>query len=162
MSVFAGTTVDVPAGVILPWTDRGTNAPPGWVYCDGNNGTPDLRRKFVTGYRAQEPQIGSTGGQHNVSLSESELPSHSHTLTTTTDNAHSHELGHGDSTINLSGSGAAVDEWTDTSDNEGSAETDDDGAHQHTFQVDSEGNGATGAQFSNKPRRVNVSFIQKV
>ena len=162
MSVFAGTTVDVPAGVILPWTDRGTNAPPGWVYCDGNNGTPDLRQKFVSGADGDFYPIGDTGGQHNVSLSESELPSHSHTLTTSTDNAHSHELGHGDSTINLSGSGAEVDEWTSAGDDDGSEQTDSAGEHQHTFTIDSEGNGTTGAQFSNKPRRINVSFIQKV
>ncbi|WP_350306938.1 hypothetical protein [Photorhabdus viridis] len=25
----------------------GTHAPTGWAFCDGNNGTPDLRSRFV-------------------------------------------------------------------------------------------------------------------
>ena len=31
------------------WVDNATGVPKGWKLCDGNNGTPDLRDKFVMG-----------------------------------------------------------------------------------------------------------------
>lgn len=38
-----------PAGMIVMWNGPGTLIPAGWVLCDGRNGTPDLRSKFVLG-----------------------------------------------------------------------------------------------------------------
>lgn len=35
----------IPRGVIVPFW--GSNLPKGWVRCDGNNGTPDLRNKYI-------------------------------------------------------------------------------------------------------------------
>lgn len=35
----------VPRGVIVAWS--GTTAPGGWAICDGQNGTPDLRGRFI-------------------------------------------------------------------------------------------------------------------
>ncbi len=35
----------LPKGVILTWT--GTTPPDGWALCDGTNGTPDLRGRFI-------------------------------------------------------------------------------------------------------------------
>jgi len=37
----------VPAGVIVMWS--GTDVPDGWALCDGEDGTPDLRDRFVVG-----------------------------------------------------------------------------------------------------------------
>ena len=37
----------VPRGVIVPY--NGTTAPDGWAICDGTNGTPDLRDRFLVG-----------------------------------------------------------------------------------------------------------------
>lgn len=69
-------TPPVPAGTIIMYT--GTSAPTGgWSLCDGSNGTPDLRNKFVYGWGDQS--IGSTGGAtSNV---------------TSADGAHSHSVG---------------------------------------------------------------------
>ena len=51
----------VPAGAILMWHGLLSAIPAGWVLCDGANGTPDLRDKFVKGTSAgQNP--GNTGG----------------------------------------------------------------------------------------------------
>lgn len=35
------------AGVITAWSGAIGNIPPGWFLCDGTNGTPDLRDKFL-------------------------------------------------------------------------------------------------------------------
>lgn len=37
----------VASGIIIMWS--GTTLPSGWTLCDGTNGTPDLRNKFVIG-----------------------------------------------------------------------------------------------------------------
>ena len=37
------------SGIISIWSGSIATIPSGWVICDGNNGTPDLRNKFVIG-----------------------------------------------------------------------------------------------------------------
>src|SRR6478609_6250644 len=39
----------VPVGVILMWSGAIVAIPAGYALCDGTNGTPDLRKKFVYG-----------------------------------------------------------------------------------------------------------------
>jgi len=36
-------------GFIMLWHGAVVNIPAGWALCDGNNGTPDLRDRFVIG-----------------------------------------------------------------------------------------------------------------
>jgi hypothetical protein len=50
-------TTAVPSGVIAMWS--GTTIPTGWKLCDGTNGTPDLRDKFIIGSSATKP-VGLT------------------------------------------------------------------------------------------------------
>jgi len=51
----------VPAGVIVMWSGSIASVPAGWALCNGANGTPDLRDRFVVaaggGY-----DVGVTGG----------------------------------------------------------------------------------------------------
>jgi hypothetical protein len=64
----------VPSGVIVMWSGTLANIPSGWALCDGTNGTPDLRDKFVMGVSAgQDP--GTTGGSttHSHSLTNTEV-----------------------------------------------------------------------------------------
>lgn len=35
--------------MIAPWSGAIVNIPSGWSLCDGTNGTPDLRNRFVVG-----------------------------------------------------------------------------------------------------------------
>jgi len=36
-------------GIVCLWGGAIIDIPAGWLLCDGNNGTPDLRDKFVIG-----------------------------------------------------------------------------------------------------------------
>lgn len=49
----------VPGGVIVMWS--GTTAPTGWSLCDGTNGTPDLRGKFIVGYKSSDSDYDDPG-----------------------------------------------------------------------------------------------------
>lgn len=45
-----------------------------WHLCDGTNGTPDLRGRFILGASASHA-VGTTGGEETHTLTEGELPS---------------------------------------------------------------------------------------
>ncbi|MCC8146461.1 MAG: phage tail protein [Bacteroidales bacterium] len=70
----AQDSVEVPKGAILMWPWN-TPLPSGWAYCDGTNGTPDLRGRFVVGRderHAEYRHWGNTGGQDSVKLSSTQ------------------------------------------------------------------------------------------
>ena len=67
----------VPSGCILLWYGSIATIPDGWVLCDGNNGTPDLRDRFIVG-AGNEYAINNIGGENEHTLTISEMPSHSH------------------------------------------------------------------------------------
>lgn len=67
----------IPSGGIIIWSGAVDAVPPGWVVCDGTNGTPDLRDRFVLGGGGSRA-VGSTGGAETHKLTTSETPSHSH------------------------------------------------------------------------------------
>lgn len=53
--------ITFPAGLIVLWSGLLTNIPSGWALCDGMNGTPDLRDRFVRG-AAAGADPGAMGG----------------------------------------------------------------------------------------------------
>ncbi|GJH00212.1 hypothetical protein [Paraburkholderia terrae] len=76
-------------GVISMWGGTIANIPAGWKLCDGTNGTPDLRAKFIVGAGDAGAQyaIGATGGADTVALTIAQLPAHSHGVS---DPGHAH------------------------------------------------------------------------
>ena len=65
----------VPIGGIIMW--RGTTPPSGWQLCDGSNGTPDLRGRFVVCIGGDNNYaVGDTGGVDT----QEQMPKHSHTV----------------------------------------------------------------------------------
>jgi len=68
-------------GMILMWSGLLSKIPTGWVLCDGNNGTPDLRNKFIIG-AGSTYAIGASQNQNaNVGdtvLNEQQIPNHWH------------------------------------------------------------------------------------
>ena len=78
------------SGMIIMYNS--TSAPSGWYLCDGNNGTPDLRDRFIVGAGSSYSQ-GNTGGANSVTLSESQIPSHDHdSSVSVSDPGHNHRL----------------------------------------------------------------------
>lgn len=62
----AGQNVGFPAGVIVMWSGNPSTIPQGWALCNGSNGTPDLRGRFIAGYDPNDADyntVGNTGGQ---------------------------------------------------------------------------------------------------
>ena len=85
----------VPPGAIIMWSGSINDIPVGWALCDGSNGTPDLRDRFIVGAGGSY-NVGNTGGSNTVTLTTSQIPSHSHgvgTLKTNTTGSHSHGAG---------------------------------------------------------------------
>lgn len=72
---------NLPAGVIVMWSGTAAAVPNGWALCDGSNGTPDLRGRFVVGAGGSY-NVGDTGGTESVTLTVSQIPEHSHTIPT--------------------------------------------------------------------------------
>lgn len=71
-----------PVGAIIMWAGAINEIPTGWKLCDGTNGTPDLRSRFVVGYNSSEADynaVGKVGGAKDVTLTEAQMPSHGHT-----------------------------------------------------------------------------------
>lgn len=72
-----------PVGAIIMWAGAINEIPTGWKLCDGTNGTPDLRSRFVVGYNSSEADynaVGKVGGAKTVALNESQLPKHKHNV----------------------------------------------------------------------------------
>ena len=67
----------LPSGLIAIWKGSTSTIPDGWILCDGQNGTPDLRDKFVLG-AGNSYSVDSTGGEETHVLTVEEMPSHSH------------------------------------------------------------------------------------
>ncbi|WP_413512093.1 hypothetical protein [Myroides odoratus] len=71
------TKAIVPVGLISMWSGTITAIPKGWVLCDGQNSTPDLRNRFIVG-AGNQYNVSETGGENEVKLTESQMPSHTH------------------------------------------------------------------------------------
>jgi len=100
---FRSKEVDsIPPGVIVMWSGTIADIPDGWALCDGNNGTPDLRDRFIVGAREDEGFTAKTkitgslmqsGG--STTIAEANLPAHTHeagTLIANTSGEHVHAL----------------------------------------------------------------------
>lgn len=93
--------VEVPTGSIIFWSGDVGTTPDNYRLCDGTNGTPDLRARFIIGQNGGAYPHLSTGGyadaalvSHTHTFSGTTEPSgaHSHTATTTGAGGHAHEV----------------------------------------------------------------------
>jgi microcystin-dependent protein len=73
-------------GMIMMWYGSSNNVPSGWAICNGSNGTPDLRDRFVVA-AGNKYSVGSTGGEETHTLTINEMPSHTHSFSSSIDDA---------------------------------------------------------------------------
>ena len=64
-------SIVMPSGGIIMWSGSTNSIPSGWALCDGANGTPDLRDRFV---------IGAGGSRSVDETSDGQMPSHNHSF----------------------------------------------------------------------------------
>ncbi len=74
----AGNFDAIAAGIITMWSGAIGAIPSGWFLCDGTNGTPDLRDRFIVGAGSVTYPVNTTGGANAVTLSQAETPAHTH------------------------------------------------------------------------------------
>ncbi len=79
-----------PKGMIMLWHESPDKVPAGWALCDGENGTPDLRGRFVVGVNpenSRNPNLSpynwtKAGGKETTTfkLGVEHMPEHDHDL----------------------------------------------------------------------------------
>ena len=82
-----GTGATIPTGLITMWSGSIGSIPSGWALCNGSNGTPDLRDRFVIA-AGSTYSVAQTGGS-----ADAIVVTHTHTATSTstvTDPGHFH------------------------------------------------------------------------
>jgi hypothetical protein len=96
----------IPSGVITMWSGSIANIPASWYLCNGSNGTPDLRNKFIVGAYSDNAGVANTTITGSQTLTggttDAIVVSHTHTATVT-DPGHSHS-----NVLNDTGSGQLV------------------------------------------------------
>ena len=50
----------IPTGVIVMWSGSIASIPAGWLLCNGSNGTPDLRNKFIIAANSDDAGVAKT------------------------------------------------------------------------------------------------------
>ena len=65
----------IPTGFIGMWSVLLSNIPSGWALCDGSNGTPNLRDRFILSVGTGE-NPGATGGSSSLAHSGTAVDSH--------------------------------------------------------------------------------------
>ena len=63
----------VPKGSIIPWYGLIKDIPSGFALCDGKNGTPDLRNRFLVG-AGSSYNLGNSGGADSITIKSENLP----------------------------------------------------------------------------------------
>lgn len=76
----------VPIGGIIAWSGAIGSIPSGWQICDGTNGTPDLRDRFIMG-AGSSYAVDATGGATTIDIR------HDHGGNTGAGTAHDHGAG---------------------------------------------------------------------
>ena len=91
-------------GMIIIWSGAANEIPSGFVLCDGNNNTPDLRGRFIVGHHPSDGAyaVNATGGLEFVTLTTAQMPTHNHP---TSFDGKKYFPGGGSTTIGFGGAG---------------------------------------------------------
>jgi hypothetical protein len=95
----SATASPIPAGLITMWSGSIGSIPSGWALCNGSNGTPDLRDRFVVA-AGSAYSVAQTGG-----TADAIVVTHTHSIT---DPGHTHSGTYFDGAPQPSGAGPTV------------------------------------------------------
>jgi hypothetical protein len=149
----------LPLGSIMLWSGSIETIPGGWILCDGNNGTPDMRNRFVVGASDDSGGVAMTNITGTLTKTggnkDSVVPSHNHTGTVDSSGDHFHRyliydsaIGHIDAPyLSNENDGVLHGDTTSTA-----------GLHNHTFTTNSTGTDGTNA---NLPPYYALAYIMK-
>ena len=151
-----------PSGGIIMWSGSIATIPSGWYLCNGSNGTPDLRNRFIIAADADSGGVSQTtvtgsatksGGSKNAIV-----VSHTHTFSATTSTIGDHVH-----TISASGGEYAAgqqDHFTTDGVSVYSRNTGAAGSHSHTVSGTTASSGSSGTN-ANLPPYYALAFIMK-
>jgi hypothetical protein len=107
---FVSTAVQnrIPTGVITLWFGSLVSIPAGWALCNGGNGTPDLRDRFIVG-AGSTYAVNAVGGSANAIVVD-----HTHSATSVvSDPGHAHSYTAPTGTDSSGFGGSVVDRTVD-------------------------------------------------
>jgi microcystin-dependent protein len=144
----------------------------GWAICNGKNGTPDLRGRFIVGLTntdgtnygytnsernfVQYNLIGKHGGLDSVAISINQMPVHNHTSSMSSAGSHTHTVTGPSGCTNgvfSSSSGCYM------SDTPTSVTTNSAGSHTHSLSINDTGNDEA---HENRPPYYVLAYIMKL
>ena len=152
------------------WSGASSAIPTGWLLCNGENNTPDLRNRFIVG-AGSSYSVGNTGGSDSVTLTTEQMPSHSHGNTFEIDisnlkcasaGKHSHKVTGAYDWVNVT-TGAGVEPPRESRE----MNTSEAGAHTHKITGDASITGSIsntggGQSHENRPPYYALCFIMKI
>lgn len=140
-----GDGFDFPKKSIVMYSGTEEDLPEGWTFCDGNNGTIDLRNRFIKGATTR----GGIGGSQRHTHGIAEGGSHTHT-TTSASNSHKHDIS--------SDQNDRYEFWF----NRGSGSGFDYGGGSHTHRSDESGSHTHGVSSAdNQVPSYKLAYIQR-
>jgi len=157
----------IPTGVIVMWSGSIATIPANWYLCNGANGTPDLRDRFIVG-AGTTYAVAATGGAATVTLTAAQIPAHTHTFSGTTDTVgdHTHTINisyspdydyYGNNVTGLNAGQNGANSVTGQSVNLTTAGA---GAHNHTISGTTSSVGS-GTSHENLPPYYALAYIMK-
>lgn len=152
MTQFEQYEPSIQNNMIVLWHDEVSNIPAGWVVCDGNNGTPDLRDRFMKATKKRSSVPGATGGENSKILSEGQMPSHTHGASVDTTGSHQHGIGVEESAETNGNASVGGDGGDD-------GDTTANGSHSHSYTLDSVGSGNS---IENRPPYIESYYIMRL
>ncbi len=153
----------IPIGGIIMWSGANDTWPSNWKLCNGSNGTPDLRGRFVLGNGSgtglTPRTTGQTSGSETVKLLETHMPKHKHNVSAVAqDNGtHTHSIYHLTQSYyqsNYEGNYSGYNGFT-------TSNTSAAGSHSHTITVTESEKGSDTAH-ENMPPFYVLAFIMRI
>ena len=152
----------VPKGTIIMWHGSSASIPKGWTICNGDNGTPDLKNRFIVSV-GDKYEVNAKAGQDSVVLKIEEMPKHNHTASSTISSADGNHLHYwnGYKKRKHDGGGGQVRSREKIGSDPKDEINNNDGAHKHRINTKIEYSGG-GVSHENRPSYYALFFLMKL